>query len=259
MKKETKKKSRDAEATKSRILEAAKQEFAENGLGGARVDIIAERADANKRMIYHYFGNKDDLFRTVLIDAYVDIRTAEQALELDHLSPKDALVKLVTFTWRYYLDNPEFLTLVNSANLHKGRHIEGSESVTEISRKYVNLVGRILERGVKNGSFRDSIDPVQLNITIAAIGYYYLTNRFTGSILYERDFMEQSRLDERLAFNVETVLRLVELWRSQTLHLVICETSAQFWYPCFGAEPVDNWWVKARDFYEEKNCRLLLR
>ena len=204
-----KKKTRDAEATRRRILAAAKREFAENGLRGARVDIIAERADANKRMIYHYFGNKEALFRTVLVHAYVDIRTAEQELELDHLCPKEALEKLVAFTWWYYLDNPEFLNLVNSANLHKGRHIEDSEEITDISRRYVGLVGRILQRGERDGVFRSGIDAVQLNITIAAIGYYYLTNRFTGSILYERDFMSKARLEERLAFNIETINRIV--------------------------------------------------
>jgi len=200
---------RDADATKARILAAAKHEFAENGLGGARVDVIAERADANKRMIYHYFGNKEELFRTVLVNAYVDIRAAERALELDHLSPRDALKRLITFTWTYYLENPEFLTLVNSANLHKGRHLEGSDEVLQTSRQYVGLVARILHRGVDEGVFCSGIDPVQLNITIAAIGYYYLTNRFTGSILFERDFMAPERLAERLEFNVETILRLV--------------------------------------------------
>jgi AcrR family transcriptional regulator len=206
---ETARKTRDADATKARILKAAKEEFAENGLGGARVDVIAERANANKRMIYHYFGNKEELFRTVLVNAYVDIRSAEQALELDHLSPTDALKKLVTFTWSYYLENPEFLTLVNSANLHKGRHLADSDEIIQVSRQYVGLVGTILERGVKEGVFRNGISPVQLNITIAAIGYYYLTNRFTGSILFEREFMAPDRLKERLDFNIETILRLV--------------------------------------------------
>ena len=79
---------RDAEATKTRILEAAKREFAKNGLGGARVDVIAEKARANKRMIYHYFESKEGLFQTILENAYVDIRTAEQKLNLDHLAPK---------------------------------------------------------------------------------------------------------------------------------------------------------------------------
>ncbi len=203
------KKTRDADATRARILAAAKQEFAENGLAGARVDVIAARANSNKRMIYHYFGNKEDLFKTVLIEAYLDIRTAEQALRLDHLAPTEALKKLVTFTWNYYLDNPEFLNLVNSANLHKGRHLADCEEVQIISRQYVGMVGMILERGVEDGSFRPGVDPVQLNVTIAAIGYYYLTNRFTGSILFERDFMSPGRLEERLAFNIETILRMV--------------------------------------------------
>lgn len=206
---ETKARVRDAEATKARILAAAKAEFAESGLGGARVDEIARRAGANKRMIYHYFGSKEQLFQAVLEEAYVDIREAEQALALDHLSPQAALEKLVRFTWSYYLENPEFLTLVNSANLHRGRHLEKSERLKVVSRRFVGMVQKLLDRGVAEGVFRPGIDPVQLNITIAAIGYYYLTNRFTGSIVFERDLMAEDALEERLAFNVETVMRLV--------------------------------------------------
>ncbi|MET2828446.1 TetR/AcrR family transcriptional regulator [Mesorhizobium shangrilense] len=200
---------RDAEATQKRILAAAKQEFAKKGLGGARVDDIAERAKANKRMIYHYFDSKESLFQRVLEDAYVDIRTAEQKLELDHLDPREALEKLVRFTWKYYLDNPEFLTMVNSENLHKARHLKKSKVVQDISRRLVTMVGTLLERGAKQGLFRDGVDPVQLNITIAAIGYYYLTNRFTGSIIYERDLMSREALDTRLQFNIDTIMRLV--------------------------------------------------
>ena len=105
---------RDAEATRKRILAAAKREFARFGLGGARVDRIAERAKANKRMIYHYFGSKEDLFTAVVEEAYSDIRAAERKLRLDALEPEEAIDRLVEFTWNYYLKNPEFLTLVNS-------------------------------------------------------------------------------------------------------------------------------------------------
>ena len=206
---ETKPRTRDADATKARILAAAKSEFARLGLGGARVDEIAEKAKANKRMIYHYFGSKEDLFQVVLEEAYLDIRNAEQELELDHLPPREALETLVRFTWAYYLDNPEFITLVNSANLHRGRHLEGSERLRTASRRFVNMVRSILDRGVEAGVFRAGVDPVQLNITIAAIGYYYLTNRFTGAILFERDFMDETALEDRLAFNIDTVMRLV--------------------------------------------------
>lgn len=200
---------RDAEATKARILEAAKREFAKNGLGGARVDVIAEKARANKRMIYHYFESKEGLFQTILENAYVDIRTAEQKLNLDHLAPKEALERLVRFTWDYYLKNPEFITLVNSENLHRAKHLKKSEVVKVYSRKFVSMVKTILDRGVEAGVFRNGVDPVQLNITIAAIGYYYLTNRFTGSIVFERDLMAKDALEERLRFNIDTIMRLV--------------------------------------------------
>lgn len=205
----TKVKQRDAEATKARILAAAKSEFARLGLAGARVDEIADKARANKRMIYHYFGSKDDLFAAVLEDAYLDIRHAEQALQLDDLDPPEALKTLVHFTWDYYLRNPEFIRLVNSANLHEARHLKGSEKLKEASRRFVNMVDRILERGVATRDFRTGVDPVQLNITIAAIGYYYLTNRFTGEVLFERSLMTDEALSTRLAFNLETIMRHV--------------------------------------------------
>ncbi|WP_218014051.1 TetR/AcrR family transcriptional regulator [Rubellimicrobium roseum] len=202
---------RDSDATRLRILEAAKKEFAKSGLGGARVDDIAERAKANKRMIYHYFESKEGLFQAVLEQAYLDIRTAEQKLNLDHLDPKSALERLVRFTWDYYRKNPEFLTLVNSENLHRARHLKKSEVVKVANRRFVGMVAQILERGVREGVFRDGIDPVQLNITIAAVGYYYLTNRFTGSIVFERDLMAPEALEQRLQFNIDTILRVVSV------------------------------------------------
>ena len=200
---------RDPAATRQRILAAARAEFARLGLGGARVDAIAARAKANKRMLYHYFGGKRDLFLAVLEDAYGGIRAAERKLDLEHLGPVQALQTLVTFTWNYYLKHPEFLTLVNSENLHKARHLKKSKVIGAMHEHLVAMVTGLLQRGVEEGVFRRGVDPVQLSITIAAIGYYYLTNRFTGTIIYKRDLMAAHALEERLAFNVETVLRLV--------------------------------------------------
>ena len=204
-----KRKLRDSSATKARILSAAKVEFAKKGLGGARVDDIAARSKTNKRMMYHYFGNKEELFRITLEEAYADIRSAELRLELDKLDPIAALKANVAFVWQYYLDNPEFLTLVNSENLHEARHIKKSTRIRELSRPFVDRMQRLLERGVATGQFRENCDAVQLNITIAAVGYYYLTNRFTGSIVFERDLMTKKALAERLGHNTKTILRLV--------------------------------------------------
>jgi AcrR family transcriptional regulator len=202
-------KSRDPIATRARILAAAKAEFARKGLGGARVDDIAARAKANKRMLYHYFGNKEELFRITLEDAYAGIREAEAKLEIEKDDPITALKRLIRFTWGYYLENPEFITLVNSENLHKARHIKSSERMREMSRPFVGRMRTLLERGAEAGLFRKDLDPVQVNITIAAIGYYYLTNRFTGSIVFERDLMSKAALEQRLDFNIRTILRVI--------------------------------------------------
>ena len=201
---------RNAEATRRRILKAAKAEFARKGLHGARVDVIAERAMANKRMLYHYFGSKDDLFKAVLENAYADIRKAELELDLENLAPKEALERLVRFTWDYYLENPEFLTLVNSENLHKARHLRQSEMIRPINNQFVDMVDTLLKRGCEAGVFREGVDARQLNITIAAIGYYYLTNRHTLSVILDFDFMDENALEERIAFNIETIMHLVE-------------------------------------------------
>ncbi len=206
---EPKKKPRNPDDTKRRILAAAKAEFAKKGLGGARVDDIAARAKANKRMMYHYFGNKDDLFAHVVEDAYAEFREREAALELDALDPVAAIKALIAFIWKYFLDNPEFITLVNSENLHKARHIKKSQRMQEMSRSFVGRMQNLLERGAKAGLFRKGLDPVQVNISVAAVGYYYLTNRFTGSIVFERDLMAAEALAARLKFNTQTILRMI--------------------------------------------------
>jgi AcrR family transcriptional regulator len=203
------KKPRNPDETKRRILAAAKVEFAKKGLGGARVDDIAARAKANKRMMYHYFGNKEELFRQVVEDAYGEFREREAALELDSLEPVAAVKTLIAFIWKYFLDNPEFITLVNSENLHKARHIKKSPRMQEMNRSFVRRMQHLLERGVKAQVFRKGLDPVQVNISIAAVGYYYLTNRFTGSIVFERDLMSEDALTARLEFNTRTILRMI--------------------------------------------------
>jgi len=200
---------RNPEATKADILAAARIEFAKAGLSGARVDKIAEQSGANKRMIYHYFGGKEQLFAAVVEDAYSNIRSSERDLGLDDVAPAEAMRRLVEFTWRYYLENPEFITLVNSENLHGARHITGNRQLRKLQKAYVDTVAGILERGEAEGVFRPGIDAVQLCITIAAIGFYYLNNRHTGGVLFAFNFTSREALAARLKFNLDTIMRLV--------------------------------------------------
>ncbi|MEO6608944.1 MAG: TetR/AcrR family transcriptional regulator [Aestuariivirga sp.] len=204
-----KKQVRDPEKTKLRILAAAKAEFARIGLGGARVDVIAARAKVQKRMMYHYFGNKEALFSYVVEAVYADFRAAEAALEIEKLEPVEALKTLVTFTWNYYLANPELITLVNSENLHKARHIEKSKRLAELNNVFVGRMRALLDRGAAQGVFRDGLDEVQVLISLSGGGFHYLTNQYTGEIVYGRKLMTKAARDARLAFNIDTMLRLV--------------------------------------------------
>ena len=201
--------SRDADRSQAIILTAARDEFAEHGLGGARVDRIAERAGLNKRLIYYYFADKEKLFQAVLEQAYLHIRQAEQELNLLAQKPADAVRSLVEFTWNYYLAHPEFLTLLNSANLHRARHLEASQSVREMNSPLIATLGEILERGRKDGSFRGGIDPLQLYVSIAGLSYFYLSNNHTLSAIFGRDLMTPKSRSERLSHICEMTLGYV--------------------------------------------------
>ena len=200
------KNNRDPDRTRSRILAAATQDFARHGLGGARVDRIAARAGANKRMLYYYFGSKDDLFLAALEESYAQIRNAERALDLEHRDPREAIKRLVEFTWDYYLGHPEFMTLLGSENLHEGRHVRRSRRVRELHTPLVQTLRGILRRGEREGLFRKGVDPVQLYISIAGEGYFYLSNRYTLSRIFGRDLVAQRALGARARHIVAMVL-----------------------------------------------------
>lgn len=197
---------RNPQRNRSRILAAATSEFAGRGLGGARVDRIAKLAGLNKRMLYYYFDSKEKLFLAVLEASYAQIRSAERELDLEHRDPREALRRLVDFTWTYYLEHPEFLTLLNSENLHKARHLSRSKRVREMHSPLVETLRGLLRRGERAGLFRARVDPVQLYISIAGEGYFYLSNRYTLSRIFGRDLMAPRALAARKRHNASMIL-----------------------------------------------------
>ena len=177
---------RDPDRTREAILIAAQHEFATKGLSGGRVDAIARRARANKRMIYHYFGNKDGLYLAALERVYEDLRGTEKTLDLAHLAPEAAIRRLIEFTFDYSRQHPELISLINNENLHRARYLRKSRKVRELHSPFVALIDGILRRGVAAGVFRPGLDAVELYITIAAVGYFYLSNNWTLSAIFGR-------------------------------------------------------------------------
>ena len=148
---------RDPEGTRRRILLAAAEEFANGGLFGARVDQIARRAETNERMLYYYFGSKEQLFTAVLEHAFSALNEAERTLELNGIAPVEAVTRLAHFVWDYYRDHPELLRLINNENLHEARYMQKSTRIREMISPIVATLGGILERGQRAGLFRTNV------------------------------------------------------------------------------------------------------
>jgi len=197
---------RNPARTSAAILAAATREFTEKGFSGARINDIAARARINKRMIYHYFGGKEALYIAVLESIYVGIRSAQSSLDLGQRDPADAMRELALFTWRYYLDHPEFLSLLNTENLLRGKYVRRSRRIIELHSPFVTLLAGTLARGVEKGEFRPGIDPVELYISIAALGFFYLSNRWTLSTIFRRDLTSPVELDRRGEHIVDVVM-----------------------------------------------------
>jgi AcrR family transcriptional regulator len=197
---------RDPERTRSTILRAATAEFAGKGLDGARVDTIARRSGVNKRMIYHYFGDKNGLYLAVLEKSYTAIRSAEFELRLTDQDPVEGMRALVQFTWKYFIAHPEFLSLLATENLHRAASLKTLPRIRELHSPLIGMISELLERGAERKLFRAGVDPMQLYISIAALGFFYLSNRFTLSTIFGRDLREPGALVEREAHVVEVVL-----------------------------------------------------
>lgn len=183
---------RDPEGTRRRILEAATQQFSTHGLSGARVDAIATAAETNERMLYYYFQSKEGLYVAVLEAMYAEFARHEVSLDLAGLQPAVAIRTLALSIWDYFRANPSWLNLINNENLHEGRYLERSPKVTEAISPVIDLLRATLARGAATGDFRADVDALDFYVTLAAMGYYLVSNRFTLKVFVGRDYTEST-------------------------------------------------------------------
>jgi AcrR family transcriptional regulator len=191
------------------ILDVARHQFVEKGLSGARVDEIAARTATSKRMIYYYFGDKEGLYRAVLEEAYGRIRALEQSLDLGALPPAEALAELAGFTFDYHADNPDFVRLVMVENIHHARHLKTSAEIARVNLPAIDMIRAIYGRGVEAGTFRPGLDPIDIHLTISALGFYNVSNRATIEQVFGHDMGASDARVRRRARVVEAVLRFV--------------------------------------------------
>jgi AcrR family transcriptional regulator len=194
-------------ANRASMVAAALDEFAARGFKGASMDAIAARTNTTRALINYYFGSKEKLYLAVLEQVYAEIREAEGRLDLDHLDPVEAMRRIVEFTYDYYLSHEGFVRLVVAENQARGRHFRKSMAMRTLNRPIIDRLARVIERGQKSGQFRRGVDPIEIHKSMAALGMFNVTNRYTFGAIFQRDMGSKGDLARRRAIVVDMILR----------------------------------------------------
>ena len=197
----------DPARTMADIIEVAIREFAEKGLAGARIDVIAAAMRTSKRMIYYYFASKEGLYIAALEEVYRRMREIEGGLQLQDLLPEDALRRLVGFTVDYQLAHPEFIRLVQTENIHRGEYLAQSKQIRKLNVPAIDGLREVLERGRKAGVFRSGIDAVDLHMSISALSVFNVANKHTFALIFQLDLDSSAALIARRDSIVEMIVR----------------------------------------------------
>ena len=204
--KQTKIRYRDPDRTRRAILDAARVEFCQHGFNGARIKRISRRSKSNMRMIYHYFGNKEGVYLSVLVSVYSDIRNQELQLDLANSAPLEGMRRLILFSVEFFATRSDFIALINTENILKGRFLKRLPSIQAMSTPLIDAIRDLLHRGEKEGVFRAGIDPLQFYVSIVAQSQLHISNRYTLSILFNQDLTDQDWLRARREHTVEMLL-----------------------------------------------------
>ncbi|MDB5405270.1 MAG: TetR family transcriptional regulator [Rhodospirillales bacterium] len=197
-------KRRDAVATRAKILEAAMEEFAAKGLE-ARIEDIAEIAGANRRMAYYYFGSKEGLYLAALEATYLELVDVEQAIDVDKLGPLEAIAGLVSAKFEHYIKYPRYIEFLKIENLYHARYLKSSQRIKELRGPLISVIGRVLERGQALGVLRQDVDPLELYISICALGYFVFSNQYTLGAIFDVNLTTPRALARRRQIIIDMV------------------------------------------------------
>ena len=198
------------EKTRENILQEAIVEFVQQGLSGARVDAIAERIHTSKRMIYYYFGSKEQLYVEVLEKLYGDIRSTESRLHLTELAPVEAIRRMVEFTFDHHDRNVDFVRIVSIENIHNAEYVKRSDAIRAMNNTVLDSLDVILRRGVEEGVFRAGLVPLDVHLLISSFCFYRVSNRHTVGEIFQIDLPDERIKQRHREMICESVLRYLQ-------------------------------------------------
>ena len=185
-----------ADITRQKILAAAEVAFAEKGLYGARIDEIAQSADANKRMIYAYFGSKELLYIAVLEEVYRRMAVQEKELLDRPMGCEEAVRAIIGHYFRFLRDNPTFVKMVLWENLNEATYFRQSQAQF-IKGTVLELLREKLKQGVREGIFFAGLDVDETVLSVNMFCFSYFSNKYTMAQSMKVDFQDPMVFQKR--------------------------------------------------------------
>lgn len=202
---------RSAVDTRARILKKAVAEFAAKGYGGARIDAIAKSAQTNIRMLYHYFGSKEQLYLAVLESVINDLRLEELKLDLgDQSDALEGLLQMFDFIDSHFSRHAELRNILSGENLNRARYMKKSALIPTMSSPVLSLLQALIRKGQAAGRIRRGVDALHLYVTMVSLVSYHKTNAWTLSFIFSDDLTSEAWQTEQRRFNrdlLESYLR----------------------------------------------------
>ena len=202
----TEKRKNDPQGLKLRILAGALTTFAEFGLQGARMEQIATLAQTTKRMVVYHFATKENLYIQVLESVYQQIRSHETGLKLADLPPEKAMARLAEASFDYHISHADFMRLVCSENLMRGRYISQSTRLKTLNQSALEVLDAILLRGKAAGVFDTEACAVDVHRLISSICTHNVSNRYTFHALFGGSENEEQSIARNRQLVVDATL-----------------------------------------------------
>jgi AcrR family transcriptional regulator len=176
---------RDAAGTRDALLAAGADLFAERGYDGVPVQAIAQRAGVNKAMISYYFRGKRGLYLAILNATFSEIVSHVEGLADSPDPAPEVLRRVIAAVGDLAARrHPHFCTMMLREVLTGGKRLE--PEVVDKPVRVLTAVRRIVERGVREGTFRP-VDPVLTHVSlVGSLVFFFATTRFRQRLFADR-------------------------------------------------------------------------
>lgn len=194
------------EESRAAILKAAINEFAENGIAGARTDAIARSAHVNKALLYYYFKDKEAIYQAVLDQVFTGLRAEVVPTLAGDLPPRQKVLNYVGAYFDYIAANPRFPRVVQGEWVRTGSNRTGQ--MQRLAREYFRPIylklAEVLREGIATGEFRP-INPMHFIPSMVAIIIFYFSAAPVIQTLIQADPLAPEHIAERRAFVLDFI------------------------------------------------------